>query len=110
MKFAKALARRIKALREAVALSPEEVAARANLSLSRVTKLEAGKKSDPRVSTILALASALGVKPGAILEDLLPVSPPSAGESAATANGETTTGDQNGKPKKKKKDKKKRQS
>ena len=59
-------------MREATGLSQQEVAVRADLSMSLVAKLEQGKKGDPRASTLLALASALGVKPGAILEDLFP--------------------------------------
>ena len=37
-----------------------------------VAKLEQAKKADPRTSTLLALAGALGVRPGSLLDDLLP--------------------------------------
>jgi transcriptional regulator with XRE-family HTH domain len=70
MKPGKAISARLKALRESAGLSQQEVALRADLSISLVAKLEQGKKGDPRASTLLALADALGVKPGAILEDL----------------------------------------
>jgi transcriptional regulator with XRE-family HTH domain len=74
MKLAQAIAQRIKELREAAGLSQQEVAMRADLSLSLVAKIEQGKKGDPRASTLLALAQALGVPPGQLLEGL-PVPP-----------------------------------
>jgi transcriptional regulator with XRE-family HTH domain len=59
---------------------------RADLSLSLVAKLEQGKKGDPRASTLLALADALGIKPGAILEDLFAPAPaPKTGSAPVTA-------------------------
>jgi len=76
MKLSKAIARRLKGLRETSGLSQQEVAVRAELSLSLVAKLEQGKKADPRASTLLALAEALGVRPGALLEDLFLVALP----------------------------------
>lgn len=83
-KLAKALSQRIKTLREAAGLSQQEVAMRGDLSLSLVAKLEQGKKADPRASTLLALAQALGVRPGQLLDDLLP----SADEDAFVAAAE----------------------
>ncbi len=101
MKLAKALALRLKALRESSGLSQQEIAVKADLSLSLVAKLEQGKKADPRASTLLALADALGVRPGRLLEDLFP--PP-----APVVNGAADTVP-DGEPKKKKKaDKKKK--
>jgi transcriptional regulator with XRE-family HTH domain len=73
MKLSEALSERVRALRAAAGLSQQEVAVRADLSLSQVSKLEQGTKADPRVSTLLALARALGVRPGQLIEDL-PVS------------------------------------
>lgn len=70
MKPGKILSKRVKELREAVGLSQQELANRAGLSVSQVAKLEQGSKADPRVSTLLVLAAALGVKPGGILDDL----------------------------------------
>src|ERR1700754_882527 len=72
MKLAKALSQRIKRLRKAAGLSQQEVAMRGELSLSLVAKLEQGKKADPRASTLLALARALSVRPGELLDDLFP--------------------------------------
>src|SRR3954449_5735644 len=94
MKLARALSQRIKALRDAAGLSQQEVAMRGDLSLSLVAKLEQGKKADPRASTLLALAKALEVTPGALLDGLIPaeVDP----EADGVVNGEA-------KPSKKKK-------
>src|SRR5262245_16884038 len=81
MKLAKALSQRIKALRHASGLSQQEVAMRGDLSLSLVAKLEQGKKADPRASTLLSLATALGVRPGELLNDLFP---PTSEDTEAT--------------------------
>jgi transcriptional regulator with XRE-family HTH domain len=75
MKLAKAISRRIRDLREAAGLSQQDLAVRADLSMSQVAKLEQGKKADPRASTLLALAGALAVAPGKLLEDLRPPLP-----------------------------------
>jgi transcriptional regulator with XRE-family HTH domain len=55
------LAVRLKALRNAARMSQQELATRAGLSMSMVAQLEQGTKTDPRVSTLVALAKALGV-------------------------------------------------
>src|SRR5262245_31469870 len=83
MKLAKAISGRIKALREAAGLSQQEVAMRGELSLSLVAKLEQGKKADPRASTLLALAAALGVPPGMLLDGLFPAPAPEAAPEGA---------------------------
>lgn len=70
MKPGKILSTRIKELREQAGLSQQELANRADLSVSQVAKLEQGAKADPRASTLLALAFALDVKPGRLLDDL----------------------------------------
>jgi transcriptional regulator with XRE-family HTH domain len=107
MKLAKVLSQRIKSLREATGLSQQEVAVRGELSLSLVAKLEQGKKADPRASTLLALAGALGVKPGELLDGLFP--PPEEGPppegGAEESNGKPES---DGKKKKKKSGKKKK--
>lgn len=71
-KVATALSLRIKGLREQAGMSQQELAQRAALSVSQVAKLEQGIKADPRASTLLALAGALGVRPGELLDELLP--------------------------------------
>src|SRR5262249_55947318 len=55
------LARRVRQLREAAGLSQQSLAVAAGLSISVVTQLEQGKKADQRISTVAALAEALGV-------------------------------------------------
>jgi transcriptional regulator with XRE-family HTH domain len=72
MGLSKNIAYRLRTLREASGLSQQEVAERSELSLSLVAKMEQGRKADPRASTILALAAALGVRPGQLIEDLTP--------------------------------------
>jgi transcriptional regulator with XRE-family HTH domain len=71
-KLAKLISQRIRTLREATGLSQQEIAVKGDLSLSLVAKLEQGKKADPRASTLLALARALDVRPGELLDDLTP--------------------------------------
>ena len=75
-KLARALSARIKTLRESAGLSQQEVAERGDLSVSLVAKIEQGKKANPRASTLLDLARALGVTPGTLLDDLLPAKTP----------------------------------
>lgn len=72
MGLSKKIAFRLRTLREAAGLSQQEVAERADLSLSLIAKMEQGRKADPRASTVLALAGALGVRPGQVIEDLTP--------------------------------------
>src|SRR5262245_15670075 len=84
MKLARALSERLKGLREARDMSQQDLAVKADLSLSLVAKLEQGKKADPRASTLLALMSALEVKAGDLLDglDLSPEpGPPEDGSS-----------------------------
>jgi transcriptional regulator with XRE-family HTH domain len=97
MKLAKALSERIKALREQSGLSQQEIATRGELSLSLVAKLEQAKKADPRASTLLALAGALGVRPSALLDDLFP-----PGEAAGDGERPGKKGGKKKKGKKKK--------
>lgn len=65
-----ALGARLKALREAAGLSQQEVAIRAGVSLSVVFQLEQGKRKDPKLSTLLALAQALGTDVGQLALEL----------------------------------------
>jgi transcriptional regulator with XRE-family HTH domain len=69
------LAARLKALREAAAWTQQDLASRAYISISMVSQIERGIKTDPRVSTILALADALAVDVGDLLGR-----PPARGE------------------------------
>jgi transcriptional regulator with XRE-family HTH domain len=104
MKLARALSQRIKRLREAAGLSQQEVATRGDLSLSLVAKLEQGKKADPRASTLLALARALEVRPGDLLDDLFPPGAESEGDEAANGEVKESKKKKGVKAKKKKKE------
>jgi transcriptional regulator with XRE-family HTH domain len=105
-KLAKAIAARLKALREGAGLSQQDVAMKADLSLSLVAKMEQGKKADPRASTLLALAGALGVPPGRLLDDLFAPAPPESAAKQTPADGQAAA-EEPGKNGRKKKDKKK---
>ncbi len=52
---------RVKELRTAAGLTQQALATAAGLSVSAVVQIESGKIPDPRVSTLRALAKALGV-------------------------------------------------
>lgn len=106
MKPGKLLSGRIKELREAAGLSQQELATRADLSVSQVAKLEQGAKADPRLSTLLALAGALGVKPGQILDDLPWLLPNDRKESKSKKKERKPRKEKGRKGKKDKKDKK----
>jgi len=58
---------RIKTLREARALSQEELAKRAGISCGYLARLETARQ-DPTLTTLETLAKALGVKVGRLLE------------------------------------------
>ena len=64
---AKQIGAQIRRLRKAKALSQAALARRAQLTRVYVTRLEAGRQ-DPSLSTISALAKALGVPVTALLE------------------------------------------
>ena len=51
---------RLKELRALAGLTQQELATKAGLSISGVVQVELGKIPDPRVSTLAALARALG--------------------------------------------------
>jgi transcriptional regulator with XRE-family HTH domain len=55
------LARRLQELRRAAKMSQPELASRSGVSLSLLAKLEQGVADNPRLSTLRALARALGV-------------------------------------------------
>lgn len=60
------LGTRLRHLRQAADLTLEELASRSGVSFSTVCRIEAG--GDARVSTIEALAQALGVRASQLLE------------------------------------------
>lgn len=53
---------RLKELRAAAGLTQQALAVKAGLSISAVIHIEAGRIPDPRVSTLKALAKALGCR------------------------------------------------
>jgi transcriptional regulator with XRE-family HTH domain len=55
------LAARLKSLRAAAGLTQQALATQAGLSMSLVTQLEYGLRSDPKLSTLQALARVLNV-------------------------------------------------
>jgi transcriptional regulator with XRE-family HTH domain len=55
------IAQRLKALRENAGMSQQSLAVSAGLSVSLVSQIERGSRADPRMSTITALAGALGI-------------------------------------------------
>jgi DNA-binding XRE family transcriptional regulator len=55
------LGRRLKELRTTAGMSQQSLAVAAGLSVSLVSQIERGSRSDPRISTTAALARALGV-------------------------------------------------
>src|ERR1035437_9248414 len=59
-------------LRDAQSRSQEQVAEAAQISLAGYRKIESGE-SEPRSSTVLALARALSVKPGELLRPAPPL-------------------------------------
>jgi transcriptional regulator with XRE-family HTH domain len=61
------IGRLVRAFRKAAGLSQQALAVAAGLSLAVVAQIEQGRKADPRLSTALALARALGVR----VEDLV---------------------------------------
>lgn len=61
-------ARRVRRFREALPLTQADLAARAGMFRTDVTKIELGMR-EPTVSTIVKLARALHVEPGQLFED-----------------------------------------
>jgi transcriptional regulator with XRE-family HTH domain len=61
---------RLQALRRAAGLSQQALAMRAGISMSVVFQIEQGKKKDPRLSTVAALAEGLGIPIGELATEL----------------------------------------
>jgi len=62
--------RRLKKLRESAGLTQQELGTRAGISISNLAQLEQGQRTDPRLSTVLAIARALGVRPSKLIDGL----------------------------------------
>ena len=70
-----ALGTRLRRLRTAAGLTQQDLASQAGLSMSAVTQMELGKRSDPKLSTLRALAGVLGVSVVELIDDLEEVQP-----------------------------------
>lgn len=57
----------LRAARERLGLTQEQVAQRSGVHATEVSRIEAGKR-DPQVSTVRRLAKAVKVKPGRLLD------------------------------------------
>jgi len=55
------IGKRIKELRETAGITQLELAMKAGISLSNLSQIEQGKKDDPRLSTLVAVADVFGV-------------------------------------------------
>ena len=60
------IANRIKAQRESLGMSQSELANKAKISRTMISKLENNQKADVKVSTLLSIAQALGCTVGDI--------------------------------------------
>ena len=61
------LAQRVRSQRKALDLSQEALARRADVSLNVINRLERGAITDPHVTTLSAVADALGISVGGLL-------------------------------------------
>ncbi|HEY7153115.1 MAG TPA: helix-turn-helix transcriptional regulator [Gemmataceae bacterium] len=66
------IGKRVRQLRIDRGLSQQALATAAGLSISVVTTIEQGQRDDPRISTVVALARALGIGVDALLSDAAP--------------------------------------
>ncbi len=57
----------LRAARERLGLTQEEVAQRSGVHVTEVSRMETGKR-DPKISTLRKLAKAVEVKPGQLLD------------------------------------------
>ncbi|TVP81335.1 MAG: XRE family transcriptional regulator [Puniceicoccaceae bacterium] len=68
------LAQRLRNLRKATRLTQESVAERASLSYKHYQSLEAGRKKDVKLTSLVNLAQAFGLEPWELLHPEEPVS------------------------------------
>ena len=61
---------RLRELREAADLTQEGLAHRAGVSSAAIFRIEQGRPSDPKLSTLAALAKALGLTVGRLADEL----------------------------------------
>lgn len=82
--MSRSLGRTIRALRLSAGLTLEALAIRAGVCRATLTGLEAGTNTNPRIATLSAIASSLGVTPQALLG--------LASKSVAAGRGEIAPG------------------
>ncbi len=63
------VATRVKAARKRARLSQEDLARRADMSVTGVARIEQGGITDPHYSTLSGIAGALGMSVGELLEE-----------------------------------------
>jgi transcriptional regulator with XRE-family HTH domain len=87
---------RIKRHRERAGLTQQQLATKAGISLSNLSQIEQGQKEDPRISTVQAIAAALGMGLDALVSDsgerAAPAGQPSAERTSAPSRGKGATG------------------
>ena len=93
---AKRLLARIRQLREAKGLTQESFAERAGLTYKHYQQVEAGRKSDVRLSTLIKMAEGLGLKLSELVDFDLP--PPAVAEEQAKYAGKAVAAKSGGKP------------
>jgi ribosome-binding protein aMBF1 (putative translation factor) len=81
------IADRLKAARKAVGMTQQDLAVKAGLSISAVVHIEAGRIPDPRVSTLRALAKALGLSMDVLAAEDEPEAPPAESEQPKKPRG-----------------------
>jgi transcriptional regulator with XRE-family HTH domain len=64
---------RVRARRRALDLSQDALARRADVSLSLINQMERGIITDPHITTLVAVANALGVPVSDLLEEERPL-------------------------------------
>lgn len=69
----------LKRLRDKAGLSQEALARLAGVSSAAIFRIEQGRPSDPKLSTLAALAKALGMSPGELTDELVREEPEKKG-------------------------------
>jgi transcriptional regulator with XRE-family HTH domain len=67
---------RLRELRDRAGLTQEALAHRAGVSAASIFRIEQGRPSDPKLSTLVALAEALGLTVGSLADELVREGPP----------------------------------
>jgi transcriptional regulator with XRE-family HTH domain len=88
----KQLGKRVRARRQALNLSQEALARRADVSLNLINRVERGETRDPHISTLANIADALSVPVGELIGEAVPlVEAPTSSTSAELPEEERRT-------------------